>query len=438
MKGSPMTPPDMSEDTGAVEMEVFGFRLSQFVMVLPMCTAEFLSWAILRSVVPKMQAEAFGVNSYSVEGATLAVQGLLSFIFCPVFGAISDFYGRCWPLAAAAAGALVPVMAVLMGYGMWHYQVLLALSGAFKATFVVVFAYVADTLPAGPRRTTAYGVVLGTLGLSLAIGPMVGGAVAGYHGNRAAFLLTAILGGSAIAYALCLLPESVHLKKRRVAVDWGNANPFRVLRWVCEDTFLKRLMTIAFLYYLSYWGLVSSAMLYVTRRFNFTPIESGQFLAWIGTCNMLSEVVVVRYMLRVGFPEQRLLQLGLAGWSVKCLLFGVAAERSLLWIAGAMSLISGLFGPALTALAAHGAEFHGKQGEVQGAVAAFRALAEGTGPFLNGLLLVYAEGSLLPGAPYIAASALSVLSLTLAFSLPPVTTTSADRSGTPVINSDCL
>eukprot|EP01059_Diplonema_ambulator_P019378 TRINITY_DN3257_c0_g1_i2.p1 TRINITY_DN3257_c0_g1~~TRINITY_DN3257_c0_g1_i2.p1 ORF type:complete len:310 (+),score=31.66 TRINITY_DN3257_c0_g1_i2:86-1015(+) len=252
-------------------------HIPMYLSVVPMCFAEFLSFTIIRAVIPGMQAKAFGASSYRVEGATLAVQGILSFFFCPMFGALSDLYGRCIPLAVAAGGALIPVIALVMGCDMVTYQVLVGLSGVLKGTFVVVFAFVADTTPQGPKRTNAYGVVLGTLGLSLTIGPYLGSLAAEAGGNMATFRLTTLLGLSALIYSLTFLPESLPHRPKRPEMDWAAANPFRVMMWVWYDPFLYQLMTIAFLYFISYWSLVSSVMLYLTRKFHYGVMERGSF-----------------------------------------------------------------------------------------------------------------------------------------------------------------
>eukprot|EP01064_Diplonema_japonicum_P029542 TRINITY_DN4809_c0_g2_i1.p1 TRINITY_DN4809_c0_g2~~TRINITY_DN4809_c0_g2_i1.p1 ORF type:complete len:429 (+),score=52.79 TRINITY_DN4809_c0_g2_i1:64-1350(+) len=399
----------------AYEKKVCYGKVPMFLSVIPMCLTEFLSFTITRAVIPGMQAQTFGAASYRVEGYTLAVQGILSFFFCPIFGAVSDVYGRCVPLAVAALGAMIPVVALMLGSNMLTYQVLVALSGILKGTFVVVFAFVADTTPQGPKRTNAYGVVLGTLGLSLTVGPYLGGMAAAAGGNIAAFKLTTLLGFSAMMYSLVFLPES--LPRRGKEMDWSAANPFRVMAWVWNDQFLRHLMTIAFLYFISYWSLVSSIMLYLTRKFHYGVMERGRFLSLIGFCHMMSEFIIVRVCMKFGVKDKILMQVGLAGWVVKMCLFTVATTKLWLDVAALMSLVSGVFGPAFVSLASSAAEIKGKQGEVQGAIAAFRALAEGLGPLFMGILFSINEGGP-EGTPYAIGACIACLSLSLTLKLP--------------------
>eukprot|EP01062_Namystynia_karyoxenos_P002930 TRINITY_DN11020_c0_g2_i1.p1 TRINITY_DN11020_c0_g2~~TRINITY_DN11020_c0_g2_i1.p1 ORF type:complete len:520 (+),score=144.88 TRINITY_DN11020_c0_g2_i1:97-1656(+) len=425
--GAPMnrlcTPPPLPELKKPPSEDDRRRRGLSYTAVLPMCLCEFLSFSILRAVLPRLQSSTFGGMSYAVEGLTLAVQGTLSFLCCPFFGALSDRYGRKMPLAVCAVGMTLPSMVAIVSGSMWHYQAFVALSGAFKATFVVVFAYVADTVPTGPRRTSAYGIVLGTLGASMTVGPAIGGAVAARFGHNAAFALCASLGLSAAAYATCILPESNPAAQRfnwhrGGALELRGASPLRVVAGVCSDRYLSQLMLIAFLYYLSYWGLVPSMMLYVTRRFNFTPAEGGRLLGIVGSCNVTAEVLGVRVLLRAGCSERTLLRLGLAGWALKCFCFALARDPWLLYGGAALSLVTGLFGPSLTSIASAAGGQRGCQGEVQGAVSAFRALAEGAGPLLTGALLVRFESSALPGAPYFFVGCVSASALLVSLRLP--------------------
>ena len=391
-------------------------RMSVFYACVPMCLAEFLSFTVPRAVIPGMQAAAFGHNSYAVECATFAVQGVLSFFFCPIFGTVSDSIGRRIPLAVAAAGAVVPMAALVMGYSMAVFQVLSALSGMAKGTLVVVFAYVADCIPPGAERTNAFGVVTGLFGLALSIGPYLGSYVSAHRGDMAVFELTLVLGLVAVVYSLCVLPETREKDNVSTASGLKSAasNPLLVVQNVVRDPYMKRLLTIALLYYISYWGLVSSVMLYLTRELNFTVVERGRFLSLVGMYHMIAEFFIVRVCLRAGFKDKTLLQVGLVGWTVKLVLLSVAQSRWMLDVVCMMSLMSALFNPALISLASTAAEMRGTQvclrplhtqphltnlqGEVQGAVAAFRALAEGVGPFMMGILFtVCGRGSRFPG-----------------------------------------
>ena len=266
----------------------------------------------------------------------------------------------------------------------------MGLSGMSKGSLVIVLAYVADVTVSGGSRTKAYGVVFGSLGLCLTVGPYMGSRISEQYGTMSSFYLTAALGAFGFFYALLFLPET----KRDKDIPIQSPNPLKVLKWVCSDNYLRRLMTIAYLYYVTYWGLVSSIMLFLTRKFGFGISERGRFLSLIGLCHMLSEAFLVRILISFGVRDKTLVVLGLIGWGVKLFIFGFATDKVTLDYGVLTSLIAGLFGPSLFSVASTAAEARGKQGEVQGAIAAFRGLAEGIGPVLVGTLFTFYENKI--------------------------------------------
>jgi len=83
----------------------------------------------------------------------------------------------------------------------------------------------------------------------------------------------------------------------------------------------------------------------------------------------------------------------------------------------ALSLVSNLVYPALSALVARRAEAQ-EVGEALGALNGVKALTEGVGPLGFGLVMVEFERTALPGLPYLACAALSLLAWALSHRLP--------------------
>ena len=83
----------------------------------------------------------------------------------------------------------------------------------------------------------------------------------------------------------------------------------------------------------------------------------------------------------------------------------------------ALSLVSNLVYPALSALVARRADAQ-EVGEALGALNGVKALTEGVGPLGFGLVMVEFERTALPGLPYLACAALSLLAWALSHRLP--------------------
>jgi len=132
------------------------------------------------------------------------VRGILSFLSCPLFGKISDIVGRKICLFITVLGTLTPVSvlaimtllheepskhsldieATMTQHRIWIFVLLLSLSGIFSSTFTLTFAYISDTVAHRDDRLAAYGLALGTFGLSFTIGPMTGGYLARVEMNK--------------------------------------------------------------------------------------------------------------------------------------------------------------------------------------------------------------------------------------------------------------
>src|SRR5215210_1364776 len=92
------------------------------------------------------------------------------------------------------------------------------------AMFAVSLALVAQEFPAGRERGTAMGVYGATIGISVAIGPLVGGALTQSLGWESIFFLNVPVGIAAIAITLTKLRETRNPNASRI--DWGGLVTF--------------------------------------------------------------------------------------------------------------------------------------------------------------------------------------------------------------------
>lgn len=77
--------------------------------VLPVLLLEFLALALTRAVLPSLLLKRYGSRTYIVMGAAECVRGMLAFFACPLFGKLSDVWGRRPCLLITVMGTLAPV-----------------------------------------------------------------------------------------------------------------------------------------------------------------------------------------------------------------------------------------------------------------------------------------------------------------------------------------
>ena len=90
--------------------------------------------------------------------------------------------------------------------------------------FAVSLALVAQEFPSGPERGMAMGIYGATIGIAVAIGPLVGGLLTDGLGWQSVFLINVPIGFAAIAVTYWKLAESRDPNATRI--DWGGLLTF--------------------------------------------------------------------------------------------------------------------------------------------------------------------------------------------------------------------
>jgi len=123
--------------------------------------------------------------AYSAQAFTMAVAS-------PLWGALADRYGRKLMVERAMFGGAVIMLLMAFAQSAEQLVLLRAVQGLITGTVGAANALVAAAVP---RRHTGYamGLLQVGMGAGLAVGPMIGGAVADSIGYYAAFYLTSVL-----------------------------------------------------------------------------------------------------------------------------------------------------------------------------------------------------------------------------------------------------
>lgn len=90
--------------------------------------------------------------------------------------------------------------------------------------FAVSLALVAQEFPSGPERGMAMGIYGGTIGIAVAVGPLVGGVLTDAFGWESVFFLNVPIGLAAIAVTYWKVAESRDPNATRI--DWGGLVTF--------------------------------------------------------------------------------------------------------------------------------------------------------------------------------------------------------------------
>ncbi len=182
-----------------------------------------LDITVVNTALPSIQRDlsaSFTDLQWVIDAYTLALAAVVLSA-----GTLADRVGR----RAVFASGLAIFSAASLAAGLAPDAIFLNIARAVQgigaaAMFAVSLALVAQEFPAGRERGTAMGVYGATIGVAVAVGPLVGGAITSAFGWRWVFFLNVPIGLAAIAVTFAKLRESRNPNATRV--DWLGLSTF--------------------------------------------------------------------------------------------------------------------------------------------------------------------------------------------------------------------
>ncbi|MGH2982991.1 MAG: MFS transporter, partial [Solirubrobacterales bacterium] len=145
--------------------------------------------------------------------------------FVLIAGSLADRLGRRRVFATGLAIFALSSLVAGLAPDPTTLNVARAVQGVGGAImFAVSLALVAQEFPAGRERGTAMGIYGATIGVAVAIGPLVGGALTDALGWESVFFLNVPIGAAALAVTQLRLRESRDPNATRI--DWGGLATF--------------------------------------------------------------------------------------------------------------------------------------------------------------------------------------------------------------------
>jgi DHA1 family multidrug resistance protein-like MFS transporter len=311
-------------------------------------------------------------------GVLATATGAMLFISSPLWGSLSDRFGRKNMLLRAYAGATVTITAQAVVQNVWQLLALRALQGAFVGTIPAATALIAGGTP--PKRMAyALGLVQMAVFTSQTIGPVVGGVMAGVVGFRPTFALGGLM--YIVSFVVCLAFVKEEFQRPPPGERPGYiAN----LRTVMKVPAMLLLISVMF--------LVSSAATFVrpvvpllVAGFTDSSVEtkSGFVFAAIALTSAVAAVVSGRIAVRTGFKNALVVATLGAGLAYAVVAFANSLPPLLIYMA-LVGIFSGAMIPMVNALIGASAP-EGKHGSAFGLVGSAQALSFAVAPLLGGL-----------------------------------------------------
>lgn len=347
-------------------------------------------------------------NVAVVMSVLVSIFAAATFLAAPVFGALSDRYGRKPILIISLIGSAIGYLLLGIGGALWVLFLGRIIDGLTAGNQSALFAYITDSTEPNERGKW-FGYLGGAIGLGFMIGPSIGGLL-GAASVTLPFFVTA---GITILSTLCimvLLPESLPAEKRSAHLTLNSLNTFFHFKEIFSLMQARTLLIMGGFFYigLNIWQF--NASIFLKDVYGWGPEFIGGIFVLVGICDILSRVIVLPQLLK-RWSERTVGIIGLFGLFIGLVLLCLSAfVSSIVIIIAAVACIvlgEGLFDPSYNARLSLSVD-ESKQGLLQGTNQSLQALYHVIVPLGAAAIYTYSNG-----AVFAVASLLMVCGLAL-------------------------
>ena len=299
-------------------------------------------------------------------GALMSVYAVCTFFSAPVFGVLSDRFGRKNILIISLFGSVAGYILFGIGGALWILFLGRIIDGLTAGNISTLFAYVSDTTEPG-ERTKWFGYIGSAMGIGKLGGPALGGLLGSINPALPFFVTAALIFLSGLAVYF-LLPESLVREKRTRHLTLGGFNTFLHFKGIFSLKSVKPLLITGLLFYVSLSIFQFNFIIFLKDNFKWGPAIVGAILTIVGVCEIISRALLLPWLLK-RFPRKTVGAAGLVifGCGLGFIVLSVFIHSVFVIALAAIFIISGegLFDPVFNGMLSQSVE-ESQQGKLQG------------------------------------------------------------------------
>ncbi len=316
-------------------------------------------------------------------GILMAVFAFMQFLFSPLWGDLSDRYGRKPFLMLGALGNGITML--LMGFAteLWMLFAARALAGILSsATLPTAMAYISDSTDENDRGG-GMGIIGAAFGVGMVLGPGIGGAMSDIS-LSAPFFLAAGLSALALILIWFALPESLALADRQKGARKFQGPQLKTL-WEALIGPIGFLFALAFLLSFGMSNFEGIFGLYADLRFGYDAKTVGIVLTVIGLSSALVQGALTGPAIR-RWGDSAVIKISLIASALGYLLMLTAEQLSTVMLTTGLFVVSNaMLRPSIASLISKRATQG--QGIAMGLNNSFMSLGRIVGPIWAGTAL---------------------------------------------------
>ena len=317
--------------------------------------------------------------------ATYSVGQMIS---TPIWGRLSDRYGRKPVLVISLVGAMLSYIGLALATNLWMLGLARALGGLMAGNFSTAMAYVSDVTPEH-LRAKGMGIVGAAFSLGFIVGPAIGGLLSGPDAATASLywpgMAAAIMAGLTLVATLVFLKESLTPEQRQRAADQPHQSVWQATLRVFERPVIFRMILVG-LAFVFVTGMFETIFpLWANQKLTWGPREVGWLFAYLGAIVAVVQGGLIGPLTR-WFGEGPLVPTATVLYALGLVIMAAAPSSG--WVLFGITftaVASSLFNPAMSSLVSQqaGAE---ERGLVLGVFQSATWLGRSLGPVASGVL----------------------------------------------------
>ncbi len=324
---------------------------------------------------------SFGASG-SAMGALMATYAIMQFVFAPIWGNLSDRYGRKRILMIGVLGNVIAQLLFGFSTQLWMLFASRILAGVLSsATMPTAMAYISD-ITTQKNRSGGMGILGAAMGIGMVLGPGIAGWLAEISLSTP-FFLAAALSTVALILVWAILPESLPPEKRELDSHKVHGPQLNQM-WKALNSPIGFLFFIAFLLNFGLTNFESIFGLYALNKFGYGTSQVGILLTMIGIIAAIAQGVLTGPATR-RWGEVKVIKTALIASAIGFPLMLTANSDLTVALSIAFFVFSNsMLNPTVSSLISKRTTV--RQGIAMGLNQSFMSLGRSTGPLLAGFL----------------------------------------------------
>ena len=382
-----------------------------------------IGFGIIQPLFP-LYADRLGASPQVIT-LTIAAYSIGQFLTAPLWGRLSDAYGRRPVLLISFIGVIGTYILLGLAESVEVLFIARCAAGLFAGSISASYAYMTD-ITSEADRARGMALLGAAFGMGLIFGPVLGGGIASANLGDITFLVTALVaGGMSLLASLGVyffLPESLPASDRQPMKRWLPEPKMPNFDPVFNRPRLSLLIVIYILVMMSITLNTSIMTLWVAYELDYGGREVGYLFGYVGVISVATQLLAVARLTKL-LGEWRLVQAGIVSMVLGLLLMGLV--ENVFFLAPALTLMtfgSGICNPALSSLVSKEATAN-ERGVLLGIYQSAGSFGRVLGPLISGVL--FAQVAMI--APFIFAAIVLLPGLVMAVLFAKDTRTMPDR-----------